>query len=350
MTAFGKRLISWYEKNKRDLPWRHTRDPYLVWLSEVILQQTRVDQGMSYYLRFREIFPDVHALASAPLDLVLKNWQGLGYYSRARNLHAAAQIVSQELGGTFPTTKTQIMKLKGIGDYTSSAIASFCFGEKVPVIDGNVIRVLSRLHAIDFPADTIEGKRQLHELAYALLDEKDPGTYNQAIMEFGALHCTPMNPGCDECPFRGSCRALALNAVSSFPLKKKKAAVKDVTFQYFILKTKQGVYLRKRGHDSIWKGLYDFPSTETADKPEVVITGFLAQYDLPHALDVSFVSEYYRHLLTHRKISARFHELRLPAALKNNPDYWIYVRLCDLKEYPIPRLIEKYLQERGWQV
>lgn len=350
MSTFGKQLISWYGKNKRSLPWRDTDDPYLIWLSEVILQQTRVDQGMAYYLRFREQFPDVHSLAAAPQEQVLKLWQGLGYYSRARNLHATAQIISSDLKGKFPETKSEMMELKGIGDYTASAIASFCFGEKVPVIDGNVIRVISRLHAVEHPADTPMGKSEVRKIAERLLDRGDPGTYNQAIMEFGALHCTPVNPRCADCPFQGSCRAVALNAVSDYPIKKKKVVVKDVAFQYFILKTKDGLYLRKRGNDSIWKGLYDFPSTDAQGKPETVVENFVAQNGLPKNLDLTFVSENYRHLLTHRKITARFYELALSGQLKMIPENWIYVHLDDFSKYPIPRLIDRYLKDREWHI
>jgi A/G-specific adenine glycosylase len=346
MSAFGKQLISWYGKNKRSLPWRDTDDPYLIWLSEVILQQTRVDQGMSYYLRFSEQFPDVHSLAAAPLEQVLKLWQGLGYYSRARNLHATAQIISSELKGFFPKTKSEMMKLKGIGDYTASAIASFCFGESVPVIDGNVIRVLSRLHAIEHPVDSPQGKSELRKVAEKLLDQHDPGTYNQAIMEFGALQCTPVNPNCERCPFMGSCRAFAMDAVSAFPVKKKKASVKEMPIQYFILYNKTGLYLRKRGNDSIWKGLYDFPSLEKSGSPDEVLRVFQDLHGFPSVLGLKHVTDERRHLLTHRRISARFFELEFSKQLKNLPSNWSFVSFHELKAYPVPRLIEKYLAER----
>jgi A/G-specific adenine glycosylase len=347
MSSFGKQLIAWYERHKRSLPWRDTDDPYLIWLSEVILQQTRVDQGMAYYLRFQEQFPDVHSLAAAPQEQVLKLWQGLGYYSRARNLHAASKIISADLKGKFPDTKAEMMKLKGVGDYTASAIASFCFGEKVPVIDGNVIRVLSRLHAIEHPADSPEGKSELRKVAERLLDSNDPGTYNQAIMEFGALQCTPTNPQCGRCPFMGSCRAYALDAVSAFPVKKKKASVKEMPIQYFILHSKTGLYLRKRGNDSIWKGLYDFPSLEMSGSPEDVLREFFARHEFRPVPGLKHVSDEKRHLLTHRRISARFFELQIAKSLKKLPDNWNYVPFDELKAYPVPRLIEKYLAERS---
>lgn len=214
-------LIKWYHKNKRHLPWRDTQNPYLIWISEVILQQTRVIQGLDYYLRFIRKLPDIQSLATVSEDEVLKLWQGLGYYTRARNLHAAAKNIVHYFNGKFPDNYTDILKLKGIGKYTAAAVASFAFNEPVPVVDGNVCRVLSRLYAINYPADSAEGQKLIYSLAEKIIDKKNPGIFNQAIMEFGALQCVPQNPDCSKCPLNKKCLAYIYNNVSLFPVKKK---------------------------------------------------------------------------------------------------------------------------------
>lgn len=348
MSSFGKKLIAWYGKNKRDLPWRHTRDPYLVWLSEVILQQTRIEQGLSYYFKFQKLFPDIHRLADAHEEQVLKAWQGLGYYSRAKNLHATARLISTDLKGEFPTTKADLMNLKGIGDYTASAIASFCYGEKSPVIDGNVIRLLSRLYALEFPSDTPEGKRAIRELAEELMDDDDPATYNQAIMEFGSQHCTPKNPRCSDCPFSGSCRAFALREAERYPVKKKRVVVREMSLHYLVLKTTEGLYMRRRGNDSIWKGLYDFPSVEGEYEVKDLVAHFASQFQLPGSFELSHVSNEMKHILTHRKIKARFYEIRLKRQLMHPHHGWLFVSYSHIAQYPLPRLIDRYLIERGF--
>jgi A/G-specific adenine glycosylase len=347
MSSFSKTLISWYGKNKRDLPWRHTKDPYLVWLSEVILQQTRIEQGLAYYLKFEELFPNVHQLGNASAEQVLKAWQGLGYYSRARNLHATARMISTELNGVFPTNKAELLRLKGIGDYTASAIASFCYGEKAPVIDGNVIRFLSRLSALEYPADTTDGKKAVLKLAEELIDRDDPGTYNQAIMEFGSQHCTPKNPGCDLCPFSSSCKALLQNQVDLFPVKKKKIAVREMVMHYFVLKTKNGLYMRRRGDESIWKGLYDFPSIEEQCTVDEAMALFASDFQLPDSLVLTGVSEEYTHILTHRKIKARFYEINLKQKLSQPHHGWLFVDYGHIRQYPLPRLIDRYFEQGG---
>ena len=234
---FSNKLISWYLQNKRDLPWRKTKNPYFVWLSEIMLQQTRVAQGMSYYLKFTETFPTVFDLAKADESTVLKMWQGLGYYSRARNLHATAKHIAFELDGKFPSTYKEIVKLKGIGDYTASAIASICFTEPTAVVDGNVYRVLSRYFGIETPINSSAGNKEFKELAQTLIDTLKPGTYNQAIMDFGAIQCKPKNPICLFCPFSESCVALQKNKIDTLPVKDKKTKVRDRYFNYLVLKT-----------------------------------------------------------------------------------------------------------------
>lgn len=346
MKGFSKRLIRWYESNRRELPWRDTRDPYFVWLSEIILQQTRVDQGMSYYHKFTSLFPTVADLANAPEDTILKAWQGLGYYSRARNLHFTAKMVHLQFGDVFPKTSKELLQLKGVGAYTAAAIASFCYGERSAVIDGNVIRVLSRLFAIEHAADTKEGKKQIAELAERLIDKEDPGTYNQAVMEFGAILCTPKKPACAECPFAGECLALAAKAVDKFPLQTKRVVVKNVRMNYFFLRENHFTYIRKRSNNGIWKGLYDFPESGDQEKPEEAIAFFQQSFANDQELNVSDVSSEYTHVLTHRKINARFYEVELKTNLKETPEDWIKIKLSKLSEYGIPRLIDKYLSDR----
>jgi A/G-specific adenine glycosylase len=221
---FSEEIIKWYKKNKRDLPWRRTKNPYQIWLSEVILQQTRVDQGMDYYLRFTKEFLNIDELARAKEDKVLKLWQGLGYYSRARNLHATAKMVSRQYKGEFPSSHDEILKLKGVGEYTAAAIASFAFDQCYPVVDGNVFRVLSRVFAIETPIDSGLGKKEFYSLAKELIDPSQPALYNQAIMEFGAIQCKPKNPDCYNCPLKGMCLAHSKKMVERLPIKSKLGA------------------------------------------------------------------------------------------------------------------------------
>ena len=256
-------LLSWFAREGRDLPWRRTRDPYRIWLSEVILQQTRVAQGLEYYLRFTERFPDIAALAAAPEDEVLKLWQGLGYYSRARNLHAAARQVMSRFGGVFPATYGEVRALPGVGDYTAAAVCSIVYDAPCAVLDGNVYRVLARLFDIGIPIDTTAGKRTFAELAQLQLDTSRPGLYNQAIMDFGALQCTPAQPRCGDCPLAGRCLALAAGTVGVRPVKQGRAKVRDRWFNYLHVTCGDRTLLRRRGEGDIWQGLYEFPMIET---------------------------------------------------------------------------------------
>lgn len=261
---FSDRILSWYAKHKRDLPWRKTRDPYSIWLSEIIMQQTRVAQGMPYYLRFKEQFPTVEDLAGAEEEQVLKTWQGLGYYSRARNLHATAIRVAEVFGGTFPNTYKGLLSLKGVGPYTAAAIGSICFDLPTPVVDGNVYRVLSRYFGVDLPVNSGPGSRYFAAVAESVFDKAIQGTYNQGLMEFGALQCVPKNPDCHSCPLSESCAALARNEVARLPVKLPKKDVVKRYFNYFVLVDPAfRTRLQKRRAGGIWQGLYEFPMVES---------------------------------------------------------------------------------------
>lgn len=263
---FSKKIISWYQINKRDLPWRSSKDPYTIWLSEIILQQTRVSQGLPYYYRFIEAFPKLEKLAMASEQDVLKLWQGLGYYSRARNLHTTARFIHNDLKDVFPSSYEDLLQLKGVGDYTAAAIASFCFDENKPVVDGNVYRVLARYFGIHTPINTSLAKKEFKNLATKLIDGDKPGLFNQAIMEFGALQCTPSQPDCQICPLNDSCVALQKNWVSILPKKEKKLKIRKRYFNYLILETEEGkTFVEKREGKGIWQNLYEFPLIETEE-------------------------------------------------------------------------------------
>ncbi len=263
MADFHRLTIDWYRQNKRDLPWRNTKNPYKIWLSEIILQQTRVDQGMNYYLKFIRNYPTIFDLANANEQDILNDWQGLGYYSRARNLHFTAKYISTELNGIFPNQFTEIIKLKGIGEYTASAIASFSFDLPYAVLDGNVYRVLSRVFDISTPIDSTEGKKEFQNLANELIDRENPAEYNQSIMEFGAMLCTPANPNCETCPLSSKCLSFANNTIKDRPLKEKKTKVRNRYFNFAIFKDNDQILIEKRIAKDIWQHLYQFPLFET---------------------------------------------------------------------------------------
>ena len=315
MSEFADTLIDWYEKNKRDLPWRNTQDPYRIWISEIILQQTRVAQGYDYYIRFMQRFPDVFVLAEADEDEVMKYWQGLGYYSRARNLHAAARSI-RELGA-FPTTYEGVKALKGVGDYTAAAICSFAYGLPHAVVDGNVYRVLSRWLGIDTPIDSAQGKKLFAQVADEMMDRSRPALYNQAIMDFGALQCTPTSPDCLSCPLADGCIALSQKRVSQFPVKQHRTKVTDRFFNYIYVRTCGGeTFIRKRTGNDIWKNLYEPVLVETNED----LTGrddelFRKLHDIFGICEGVFfrpLRQGVRHVLSHRVIHANFYELHLP--------------------------------------
>lgn len=343
-------LVSWYESNKRDLPWRRTQDPYCIWISEVILQQTRVNQGMDYYFRFIERFPDVFSLAKASEEEVLKLWQGLGYYSRARNLHHAAKTVVETYKGVFPGCFDGLRQLKGVGEYTAAAIASISFGESVAVIDGNVARVLSRLYAIEEAVNSTKGLKMLRTAADELIKGMNPAKFNQAIMEFGALQCKPVNPDCSICPLQSECLAFKMKRVGALPYKEKKTRVRELYIYYFVLISgsgKQGsIVLNKRTDEGIWKNLYDFPSVESdkeMELPELLRSDAVRSLIGNSEPEIISVSGEYLHQLSHKSIKARF------IKLLNSKDSEIPITLyktdfSHLQQYPVPRLISRFLE------
>jgi A/G-specific adenine glycosylase len=284
---FSNSLINWYLNNKRDLPWRNTDNPYNIWLSEIMLQQTRVAQGLPYYLDFISTFPTVFDLAKAPEEKVLKHWQGLGYYSRARNLHYTAKYVANELKGEFPNNYKDLLKLKGIGEYTAAAIASFSHNEAVPVVDGNVFRVLSRYFDIETDISLATAKKEFSELALELMPKNDPATFNQAIMEFGALQCVPKSPDCKNCIFNSSCAALQKKKVQYLPVKLKKVKISYRFFNYIVFEDdKLNTLIQKRDQKGIWQNLYEFPLIETETElnldavSELISDKFRSQYKI----------------------------------------------------------------------
>lgn len=341
---FAPVLERWFEANKRQLPWRETTDPYLIWVSEIILQQTRVAQGLDYYNRFVARFPDVSALASAEEDEVLKYWEGLGYYSRARNLHAAAKQVMSRFSGIFPDTYEGIRALKGVGDYTAAAIASFAYGLPHAVVDGNVYRVLSRLFAIDTPIDTTAGRKLFATLADEWLDRLRPGLYNQAIMELGALQCLPRSPQCTACPLVSWCEAAAMGRPEAFPVKSGKTEVRPRYFNYLVIRLGSDTFIARRDGNDIWRNLYEFVLMESERELsfEALQQTPFYQSLLGGLPEVQVVCSpfVHRHVLSHRVIYATFHTLEvseLPPALAayrrvswNDLDSFAFSRLTGL--------------------
>ena len=350
MNPFSKKIISWYLQNKRDLPWRNTKDAYLIWLSEIILQQTRVEQGMSYYLKFAKEFPTVKHLAKAENEKVMKLWQGLGYYSRARNLHTTAKIITDSYNGKFPNQYADILLLKGVGEYTAAAIASFAFNKPHAVVDGNVYRVLSRVFGVEIPIDSSQGKKEFYALANELIDKKNPATHNQAIMEFGAIQCKPVSPDCSICPLNTMCFAYSKKCVSELPVKEKKTKIRNRYFNYIVLNYKTATAINKRGEKDIWTNLYDFPLIET-DK-ELTEDQFLKSKEWKNFIVVSkytvkSISTTYKHVLSHQKIYARFLEIDCKESFKKLlSENCITIKMQDIDKYPVPRLIENYLESR----
>lgn len=344
---FSKTLINWYLKNKRDLPWRETQDPYRIWLSEIILQQTRIEQGLPYYFKFTDAFPNIFELAQAPLEKVLKLWQGLGYYSRARNLHKTAKYVSQDLNGKFPGSYKELLKLKGVGDYTASAVASFSYGEAVAVVDGNVYRVLSRYFGIETPANSAAGIKEFKALATELLNTQYPGEHNQAIMEFGALQCRPQLPLCGTCPLSQSCLALKDNKIGELPVKIKKGKIKKRFFNYLvILSEENNTVLEKRRGKGIWEGLYQFPLIES-DAPlaedDLLLRKDFKKFAENESLKISLYNNNpVIHKLSHQHIYTHFWILETTGAPGD------LIPLEKVQEYPVPVLVANFLNEYGW--
>ena len=347
METFSSVLIQWYLANKRDLPWRNTQDPYLIWISEIILQQTRVAQGLDYYLRFVQRFPTVAALAAAPEDEVLKLWQGLGYYSRARNLHAAAK----SMGGVFPTAYKDVLALKGVGEYTAAAICSFAYRMPYAVVDGNVYRVLSRVYGIHTPVDSSSGKKEFAALAQKLLDKTRPDLFNQAIMEFGALQCVPAGADCSRCPFVKRCKAYAANQVEQLPVKALKTQIKERYFTYIYVEQGGYTWLKKRPSGDVWQGLYEPFLVETL---QAVLSAAALQQAVvrqsggvfPQKALFTLVAAPVKHILSHRKILAQLYKVVLPPSAPV-PDGFVRVPKAQVFQYPVSRLVNLLLQKAG---
>ncbi|MBP7807681.1 MAG: A/G-specific adenine glycosylase [Bacteroidia bacterium] len=348
MDFFGKRLLKWYKINKRDLPWRGINDPYKIWLSEIILQQTQVVQGLAYYLKFVKHYPNVKLLAKAPSDEVMKHWQGLGYYSRARNLHEAAKLVANKHKGVFPKTYDEIKELKGVGDYTAAAIASLAFDLPHAVVDGNVYRVLSRVFGVDLPIDSGEGKKYFQKLADELLNKKEAANYNQAIMEFGALYCRPVNPDCASCIFNDKCLAFQKQMVSELPFKSKKTKVRDRYFNYIIFRFKNDIYISKRIKKDIWQDLYEFYLIESDKKQKtdaILKSKQLSEITSAKNMILKSVSHEYKHVLSHQNLHTIFYSIELKSPLKTK--LLKKVNISSINKYAFPRLIEKYLKDEN---
>ena len=347
--SHSKAIVKWYRQHARDLPWRKTQDPYHIWLSEIMLQQTTVRQGTDYYLRFLEKFPTIAALAAAPQSAVLKQWEGLGYYSRARNLHATAQHIHTNLEGQFPTEYEEIIKLKGIGEYTAAAIASFVYGLPYVVVDGNVLRVMSRLYGITDPVDLTTTKKTIKALAQALLEQQEPAEFNQAIMEFGALNCTYKKPNCPDCPLQKNCLAYQKNLVAELPIKSKKIKKRKRYFVFhMIIDNKDQVLIEQRGPKDVWQGLYQLPLVEMTGpiEEERDLMPLVQQLNL----NLIATSDRHKQLLTHQQLSCWFLEYRakgtfqklLTPAQKSNYEI---IPLSQLSDWPFPKVINTYLDQ-----
>ena len=342
---FSKKLILWYLQNKRDLPWRNTVNPYYIWLSEIMLQQTRVLQGLPYYLKFVEAYPAVEDLANADEDEVLKMWQGLGYYSRARNLHATAKMVSEEMGGIFPDNYKGLLKLKGVGDYTASAIASISFNTPDAVVDGNVYRVLSRFFGISTPINSTSGQKEFKQLAQCLIDKKQPGTFNQAIMEFGARYCLPQNPDCFNCIFNDSCIAFQKNQVSELPVKIRAKPVKIRYFNYLvIISENDSTILQQRTGKGIWHKLFEFPLIETMEEVDLSKLKENSQFqDFSNKIRMENITLFNErpiiHKLSHQHLNTRFWIVETSKVIEAS------VPISEIGNYAVPVLIENFVSE-----
>jgi A/G-specific adenine glycosylase len=345
---FPGRVHNWYLQNQRQLPWRGVTDPYLIWISEIILQQTRVKQGLPYYERFVERFPNVEALALAEEDELMKMWEGLGYYSRARNLHAAAKSIMIDYGGLFPGSYINIRKLKGVGDYTAAAIASIAFGLPHAVVDGNVMRVFARYFGIESPVNTHATLKEMYALANTLLPEDNPGMHNQALMEFGALVCTPKRPACGKCPVNHTCLAYNSKIVDKLPVKNNPPDRITKYLVFVLVETETQIIIQKRNKDGIWKNLFQLPVIETKHTPadeEIISLEVVAEWLADGNSELVAFSEVYVHLLTHRRLISRFVQIKTNELSLIRPGF-IAVSKKDLYKFAFPVLIRKYLARK----
>lgn len=328
---FAQKLLHWNRySNKRKMPWKGEKNPYYIWLSEIILQQTRVEQGWEYYLKFKKKYPTVNKLAAAPEDEVMQLWQGLGYYSRARNLHTTAKMIMQQYHGEFPQQYDEILKLKGVGKYTAAAISSFAFNLPYAVVDGNVIRILSRVFDLSIPFDSASGQEYFRNLAQNLLDVNHPAKFNQAIMDFGATVCTPINPLCSGCIMADICKAVQLNKVDQLPVKAKKIMKKNRYFLFEVFIHEGRVLIERREDNDIWKSLYQFPKIELTEKE-------FKEIDLP----------LYTQLLTHQKIFAKF---KTSAGTANAPKQGIWADIKRLKKFGFPKIISIFIESNNLKI
>ena len=335
MKTFSPILLAWYQQNKRDLPWRHTKDPYKIWLCEIIMQQTRIAQGLDYYNRFVKTFPTPRSLAQASEDKVLKLWQGLGYYSRARNLYAAAKSIK----GKFPTTYEGVRALKGVGDYTAAAICSIAYDMPYAVVDGNVYRVLARVFGIATPIDSTEGKKQFTALAQRLLDKKHPGDFNQAMMDFGALVCAPQNPQCEKCPLAKTCKARKDSTQEKLPVKAQQTKVTTRYFHYIYVEQGRFTWICQRGPGDVWQHLYEVPLVESTSEK------------LPPALPkkwfgsakIAALGGPVKHVLSHQIIYGYIYKVKLPPSHKI-PEPFKKIPTEKLSQYAISRLMQKLVE------
>ena len=350
---FADWLIAWYQANKRELPWRSTQDPYRIWLSEVILQQTRVLQGLPYYQRFVEQYPTVQALAAAQEEAVLRLWQGLGYYSRARNLHACARMVVDQFNGTFPNNYKDLLRLKGVGSYTAAAIASIAFQEQVPVVDGNVYRVLARVFGVAEDIASTSGQKIFYKLAQSLVPAQRPDLYNQAIMEFGAIQCRPAKPLCQTCIFKVHCVAFQTGRQQSFPIKHPRLKIKQRFFHYFVIQLADKVYMRLRKGADIWQGLYDFYLVEDSQLREAdQLADELVALMGHHQLSIVKDPRLYKHALTHRRLHVYFFYVQATAQFVQEAAPMLdrmhmhAFSLAETKNLPKSRLISNFLEDK----
>jgi len=342
---FSETITHWYNHNKRDLPWRNTTDPYVIWLSEIILQQTRVEQGMPYFYRFAEKYPTVTHFAAATEDEVLKLWQGLGYYSRGRNMLKTAQLVQQKFNGVFPSDYDKLIALKGIGEYTAAAISSFSANQAKAVVDGNVNRVLARYFGIDEPINSTKGKKLFQQTADELLDKQHPALHNQAIMEFGALLCKPKSPDCGICPLRDGCFAYNNKAVSALPVKLKKLTIKKRYFNYFLIADGDTILLNKRGDADIWANMYDLPMIETEEEEDVENLFSSKEMASIFGTPPVIIKEYpqKKHVLTHQHIYARLFHISADVKNINLRTSYFFIEVEKIKKLALPKLIFIFL-------
>lgn len=345
---FTINIIRWYDHSHRELPWRGSASPYHIWISEIILQQTQIKQGLSYYLRFIGAFPDVQALAGATEDEVLKYWQGLGYYTRALNLHRTAKIITQQHMGVFPQNSRELVRLPGIGPYTAAAMASILSNEVIAAIDGNVFRVLARHFDISTPIDSLSGKKLFSDLANQLVDHHRPGDFNQAMMDLGALICTPKKPQCGICPIQTSCLSNQNKKWSERPVKSKKNRMVTRYLYYICIESKTQLILVKRDSSSIWKNLYEFPLIETEERqaPQKILeTQAWRNIWGPQPIVVSEISGPVHHQLTHQKLELEFIRVELPAQ-NNFPENFLIIDKKNIFDFPVPNPVRQFLIQR----